>query len=201
MSEKTILKEDETVVPVETPIVEEVAGTDTSAEAEAVAVEATAEDAEEVELTIEEQLKVAQGEAADFRDRWMRVQAEFANARKRMDKQRTLTYQNATADLTAKILPAIDDFERAIGSVPTEVSENSWFEGIVLVQKKLLGILENIGVQSIESVGQPFDPNFHEAIQQEPSDEYESGIVARELQKGYQLGDRVIRPSLVTVAD
>ncbi len=195
MSEKTILKEDETVEPVETPIIDEAVETDTAAEAEVAA-----EDAEEVALTIEEQLEAAQAEAVDFRDRWMRVQAEFANARKRMDKQRALTYQNATVDLTAKILPAIDDFERAIDNVPGEISENSWFEGIELVQKKLSGVLESIGVQPIEAVGQPFDPNIHEAIQQEPSDEYESGIVARELQKGYQLGDRVIRPSLVTVA-
>ena len=194
MSEKTILKEDDTVEPVDIPIVDEVE------EAAAAAGEAAAEEAEAVELTIEEQLAAAQAEAADFRDRWMRVQAEFANARKRLDKQRVLTYQNTTADLTAKILPAIDDFERAIDNVPTEVSENSWFDGIELVQKKLLGVLETIGVQPIEAVGHPFDPNFHEAIQQEPSDEYESGMVARELQKGYQLGDRVIRPSLVTVA-
>ena len=73
-------------------------------------------------------------------------------------------------------------------------------KGLNLSRKKLLGIFESIGVQPIEAVGQPFDPNFHEAIQQEPSDEYESGVVVRELQKGYQIGERVIRPSLVTVA-
>ncbi|KAA3657660.1 MAG: nucleotide exchange factor GrpE [Chloroflexi bacterium] len=194
MSDETILKDDDTVESVETPVVDKVEETDAAVDA------ASAEEVEEVELTIEEQLEAAQAETADFRDRWMRVQAEFVNARKRMDKQRLQTYQNATVDLTAKLLPAIDDFERAIENVPTEVSENSWFEGIELVQKKLVGVLENIGVQPIEAIGQPFDPNFHEAIQQEPSDEYESGMVARELQKGYQLGDRVIRPSLVTVA-
>lgn len=192
MSDETILKDDEPVESVDAPVVDEVEPAET--------VEEAADEAEAVELTVEEQLAAAQAEAADFRDRWMRVQAEFANARKRMEKQRTLTYQNATADLTAKILTAIDDFERAIDNVPTEVSENSWFEGIELVHKKLLTALESIGVQPIEAVGQPFDPNFHEAIQQEPSDEYESGAVARELQRGYQVGDRVIRPSLVTVA-
>ena len=191
MSDETILKDDEAKESVETPV------EDVVEETEAAAEEAAAE---EKELTIEEQLEAAQAEASDYKDRWMRVQAEFANARKRMEKQRTLTYQNATVDLIAKILPAIDDFERAIDNVPAEVSENGWFEGIELVQKKLLGILENIGVQPIEAVGQPFDPNFHEAIQQEPSDEYESGVVVRELQKGYQLGEKVIRPSLVTVA-
>ena len=191
MSDETILKDDEAKESVETPV-EDVVDEATVSENEAVE--------EEKELTIEEQLEAAQAEAADFKDRWMRVQAEFANARKRMEKQRTLTYQNATADLSAKILPALDDFERAIDNVPAEVSENGWFEGIELVQKKLLGIFESIGVQPIVAVGQPFDPNFHEAIQQEPSDEYESGVVVRELQKGYQIGERVIRPSLVTVA-
>ena len=128
MSDETILKDDEAKESVETPVEDVVEKSEASAEE---IVE------EEKELTIEEQLEAAQAEAADFRDRWMRVQAEFANARKRMEKQRTLTYLNATADLSAKILPALDDFERAIDNVPAEVSENGWFEGIELVQKKI----------------------------------------------------------------
>lgn len=188
MSDETILKEEETVELTAEPVVETVAS------------EETAVEEEPVELTVEDQLAAAQAEAADLRDRWMRTQAEFANARKRMEKQRTLTYQNATADLAGKILPVLDDFERAIENVPAEISEHSWFEGIDLVQRKLLTILENFDLTLIEAVGQPFDPNLHEAIHQEPSDEFESGVVIRELQKGYKLGDRVIRPSLVSVA-
>ena len=82
-----------------------------------------------------------------------------------------------------------------------EIAGNSWLEGIQLVQRKLLGILDGMNVKLIEAVGEPFDPMFHEAIMQEPTDEYESGTVSKELQKGYQIGDRVIRPSLVYVAE
>ena len=131
----------------------------------------------------------------------MRAQAEFANARKRMEKQRAETYLNASADVITKLLPVLDDFERALDAVPEEIAGNSWLEGIQLVQRKLLGILDGMNVKLIEAVGEPFDPMFHEAIMQEPTDEYESGTVSKELQKGYQLGDRVIRPSLVYVAE
>ncbi|MEM7331622.1 MAG: nucleotide exchange factor GrpE [Chloroflexota bacterium] len=152
------------------------------------------------ELTVEQQLEAALVEASDYKDRWMRGQAEFANARKRMDKQRIQSYQNALADLAGKILPAIDDLDRAIENVPVAVSEDGWFEGIQLVQKKMISILENFNVKPIEAVGEPFDPNVHEAITMEPSDEYESEVVIREMQKGYMIGDQVIRPSLVVIS-
>ncbi|MEZ4590378.1 MAG: nucleotide exchange factor GrpE [Chloroflexota bacterium] len=150
--------------------------------------------------TIEEQLAAAQAEAEDYKDRWLRSQAEFANARKRMEKQRLETYTNATASVIDKLLPIVDDFDRAMQNLPEEISENSWLEGIQLVQRKLQATLDNFNVTAIEAVGQPFDPTWHEAITQEPSDEYESGVVCRVLQTGYKIGDRVIRPSLVVVA-
>lgn len=171
--------------------------------AETVIEEAAIKDEPEEEEppTLEEQLAAAQAEAANNLDGWMRAQAEFANARKRMEKQRTETYLNATADTAAKLLPVIDDFDRAIENVPDAIAENSWLEGIQLVQRKLATILEGLNVKPIEAVGQPFDPKYHEAIMQETTDEYESGVVSKELQKGYQLGDRVVRPSLVYVAE
>jgi len=150
--------------------------------------------------TVEEQLAAAQAEAEDYKDRWLRSQAEFANARKRMEKQRLDTYTNATVNVMDKLLPIVDDFDRAMENLPAEISENSWLEGIQLVQRKLLATLENFNVTSIEAIGEPFDPNLHEAITQEPTDEYESGAVCRVLQAGYKIGDRVIRPSLVVVA-
>lgn len=150
--------------------------------------------------TLEEQLAAAQAEAEDYKDRWLRSQAEFANARKRMEKQRLDTYTNATVNVMDKLLPIVDDFERAMENLPAEISENSWLEGIHLVQRKLAATLENFNVTSIEAVGEPFDPNLHEAITQEPTDEFESGVVCRVLQTGYKIGDRVIRPSLVVVA-
>lgn len=158
-------------------------------------------DTEQAAPSLEEQLEAAKAEAAKNLDGWMRVQAEFANARKRMDKQRQETQQRATGDMAAKLLPVVDDFQRAMETVPETISSDIWFEGIQLVHRKLTAILESMNVKAIEAVGQPFDPNCHEAIMQEPSDDHESGTVTRELQKGYMLGDRVIRPSLVYVAE
>lgn len=152
-------------------------------------------------LTLEEQLAAAQAEAARNLDGWQRTQAEFANARKRFEKQRTEANNNATAAVIAKVLPIIDDFDRALENVPEAIAKDGWFEGVQLVYRKLNTILEHFNVVPIEAVGQTFDPALHEALMQEPSDEYESGTVTRELQKGYKVGERVIRPSLVYVAE
>jgi len=152
-------------------------------------------------LSLEEQLEAAVAEAAKNLDGWMRAQAEFANARKRMEKQRAETYRNATADIVSKLIPVLDDFARALDEVPDALKENSWLEAMSLVQRKLLGILDNFNVTPIQAVGQAFDPNFHEAIMKEASEEFESGVVTREVQQGYQLGDRVLTPALVYVAE
>ena len=159
------------------------------------------DDEEASEPSLEEQLEAAEEEAAKNMDSFLRAQAELSNARKRFEKQQLQVYTNANADLVLKLLPALDDFERATESVPVTIKEDSWYEGIELVQRKLFGILEILNVKEIEAVGQPFDPNFHDALAQEQSDEFESGVVTRELIKGYQIGDKVVRPSLVYVAE
>ena len=182
----------------EETVIEDLQNSENSSEAAVDGNEAIAEAAEP--LTVEEQLAAAQAEAEDYKDRWMRGQAEFANARKRMEKQRLDAYSNATANVMTKLLPIVDDFERAMENLPAEISENSWLEGIHLVQRKLMSTLDSFNVTPIEAVGEPFDPNLHEAITQEPMDEFESGSVCRVLQTGYKIGDRVIRPSLVVVA-
>ncbi len=176
----------------------EVEATNQEGMAEAQAETAAAEAAELP--TLEQQLAMAQAEAEDYKDRWMRSQAEFANARKRMDKQRMDAYSNATANVIDKLLPIVDDFDRAMDNLPAEIQEHSWLEGMQLVQRKLFATLDTFNVTPIEAVGQPFDPNLHEAITQEVTDAYESGVVCRVLQTGYKIGDRVIRPSLVVVA-
>lgn len=152
-------------------------------------------------LSLEEQLAAATAEAARNLDGWQRTQAEFANARKRFEKQRGEIYAQANADVAAKLLPIVDDFERALETTPTSGQNDAWHSGILLVHRKVMAMLEEMGVQSIPAVGEPFDPNFHEALMQESSDEYDSGIVVREMRRGYQMGDRVIRPSLVVVAE
>lgn len=151
-------------------------------------------------LSLEEQLAAAQAEAARNLDGWQRTQAEFANARKRFDKQRAETYISANIDLVSKLLPLIDDFERALDSVPESEQSDPWIAGVSLVYRKMLSVLEEMNVQLIPSVGEPFDPNLHEALTQEPSDKHASGVIVREMRRGYRLGDRVIRPSLVSVA-
>jgi molecular chaperone GrpE len=155
---------------------------------------------EEPVLALEEQLAEAKAEAARNLDGWQRTQAEFANARKRFEKQRSDTYLNANVDLVSKVLPLIDDFERALESAPGELQNDAWVSGVALIYRKMVGILEEMNVQVIPTVGETFDPNWHEALSQEPSDEYENGTVVREMRRGYRLGDRVIRPALVTVA-
>ncbi len=163
-------------------------------------VEADAEILEDTP-SLEEQLQAANEEAAKNLDAFLRAQAELANARKRFEKQQLMAYSNANADLVGKLLPVLDDFDRAVENAPETIQEDGWFEGLELVQRKMLSILENLNVKEIEAVGQPFDPNYHDALAQESSDEYESGAVVRVMIKGYQLGDKVIRPSLVIVAE
>lgn len=152
------------------------------------------------EITLAENLAQAEAKAAEYLDGWQRARAEFANARKRLEKERADAYGNATADVLSKLLPIIDDFKRAFDNVPAAIAQDNWFTGIQLVHRKLHTLLENNNLEVIPSVGQPFDPNLHEAISQEASDSHDSGIVIRELQTGYRLGSRVIRPAIVIIS-
>lgn len=158
------------------------------------------EAADDADLSVEEKLAEAEARAAEYLEGWQRARAEFANARKRMDRDRTEARRNATIEVVGSLLPILDDFERALDTVPEEIAANSWFEGVALVHRKLRTILDNVNIERIDAVGEPFDPNFHEAVLQEESDEHESGIVIKELQTGYRLNDRVIRPAMVVVA-
>lgn len=170
---------------------------------EAVEVEDAIADeaAEEAELTIEEQLEIARKEAADNLDRYLRAKADLANARKRFDKQQALSYTNANIDLVDKLLPVLDDFERATETTPDAVRADGWYPGIELLQRKMYAVLQQLNVSEIEAKGQHFDPNFHEALGRKPSDEFESDTVCMVMRKGYQIGERVVRPALVYVAE
>jgi molecular chaperone GrpE len=154
-----------------------------------------------IPLSLAEQLTAAEAKAAEYLDGWQRARAEFANARKRLEKERGEAYLNASVDIAGQLLPILDDFDRALNSVPANIAQDKWYEGIGLVRRKLQNILENLRVTPIQAVGQPFDPNLHEALSLQPSDEYESGTVIAEAQAGYKLGDRVLRPALVFVAE
>jgi molecular chaperone GrpE len=152
------------------------------------------------EKTIEERLTEAEEAAAEYLDGWQRARAEFANARKRLERERAEAYGSAAVDYTRKLLPILDDFDRALNTVPPTIEEDNWFEGLTLAQRKLRAFLEDLRVERIDAVGQPFDPNLHEALALKEADGVESGVVVEELQVGYRLGNTIIRPSLVNVA-
>jgi molecular chaperone GrpE len=158
-------------------------------------------------LDLLEQLEAATRELEEARARadeatynWQRSAADFANYKRRTEEDRSLLTQAGTAVLISKLLAVQDDFDRALANVPAEVHEG-WLEGIQLVERKLRSVLESEGVTPIEALGQPFDPNLHEAVVHEPTDAHPDNTVIEELQRGYRLGDRVLRPSLVKVAN
>ncbi|HJP70251.1 MAG TPA: nucleotide exchange factor GrpE [Candidatus Limnocylindria bacterium] len=131
---------------------------------------------------------------------WQRSAADFANFKRRTDEERATVGQFSNAILIGKLLAVMDDFDRALENVPPDAHEG-WIEGVKLVDRKLRGVLESEGLSPIEALGQPFDPNLHEAVVHEPTADYPDNQVIGELQRGYRLHDRVIRPSLVRVAN
>jgi molecular chaperone GrpE len=148
-------------------------------------------------IELEKLLADAQSQAAEYKDGWQRSVAEFQNYRKRVDAEKTETYQNAVGSIIKRYLPILDDLERALAARPADLA---WVDGIELIYRKLKAILEAEGLKRIEAEGQIFDPNFHEAIIQEPSEGHESGQIIAVVQNGYMLGERVIRPAQVRVA-
>lgn len=135
---------------------------------------------------------------ADLEDRVKRQMAEFENFRKRTEKEKSSMYEMGAKAVVEKILPVIDNFERGLANIP-EGESDGFADGMKMIYKQLLTELDNIGVKPIEAVGKEFDPNIHNAVMQVESDEYESGIVAQELQKGYMYRETLVRPSMVAV--
>ena len=167
---------------------------------EAAMTDSADESTVQAEPTLEERLAEAEAKAQENLDGWQRARAEFANARKRFDKQRIDARMNALVEMAGKLLPVIDDFDLAFQNVPADIAESDWYGGLELIPRKLNTILEGIGIERIDAVGQPFDPNLHNAIMQEESAEHDSDTIIREFQAGYKIGERVVRPSVVVVA-
>ncbi|HEX6034674.1 MAG TPA: nucleotide exchange factor GrpE [Anaerolineales bacterium] len=166
-------------------------------QAEAVA---TSENAEQLSTEVDalkKQLAEAESKTSEYRDSWLRSQAEFQNYRKRIERDNELTYISLKGDIVKRILPVLDDLERALQN---RVPGDAWASGIELIARKFQNILESEGVKKIEAVGLEFDPNFHEAVSHEPADSVQSGHVIGVVQNGYMIGERVIRPALVRVA-
>jgi len=141
-----------------------------------------------------------QAKAEEWLDKYRRSAAEFSNYRKRMDRERARQRQQLQMDLLRKLLPIVDDFQRALENVPDDRQDLEWVEGVMLIERKLQNLLKEMGVETIAAEGEPFDPNYHHALLREESDEYPEGIVLEELQKGYLLEDRVLRPTMVKVS-
>lgn len=132
-------------------------------------------------------------------DRVKRQMAEFENFRKRTEREKQTMFEAGAKSIIEKMLPVVDNFERGLETVAPEDKEDPFVDGMNRIYKQLLTELDNLGVKPIEAVGREFDPNLHNAVMQVESEEYESGIIAQELQKGYTYHDMVVRHSMVAV--
>jgi molecular chaperone GrpE len=161
----------------------------------------------EQETIISEQIEILeqsraewQAKANEYLDGWQRSRADFANYKKRIEREQAEIYQRTAGSILKRHLEIIDDLERALRNRPGEGDGASWSEGIDLVYRKLTNILESEGVKAMQTEGQMFDPNFHEAISSEDSPNHKNGEIIEAVQRGYLLGDKVLRPALVRVA-
>lgn len=166
---------------------------------------------EERELTREEKRAAKKKQKADkkqdvlkekideLEDKVKRQMAEFDNFRKRTEKEKTAMFETGAKSVIEKILPVVDNFERGLATIPAEDKETPFAEGMEMIYKQLMGELEKMEVKPIPSIGEEFNPDFHNAVMQVESEEYESGVIAQELQKGYTYRDSVVRHSMVAV--
>jgi molecular chaperone GrpE len=162
--------------------------------------------AEETQETTDEEaqffaeLNAARAEAQEYLDGWQRARAEFANYKKRVERENQDSYKRVTSDILSRFLSVIDDMELALRDRPQEGDAGAWAKGIELIYQKLLGMLANEGVERIQAEGGTFDPLLHEALSHEESSEHEDGQIIEVIRQGYKMGERVLRPALVRVA-
>jgi len=192
---KEVLEGEETVQPdleaEETP--EEAA-------AKAAAIEAEVKEAFSDE-NLEEKQDKKDIAIADLTDRLKRSMAEFDNFRKRSEKEKATMFDMGVGSIAEKILPVVDNFERAMAAAPKEGDGKAFAEGIAMIYNQLKKTLEDLGVKPIDCVGQPFDPNFHNAVMHVEDESLGENVVAEELLKGYMYKDSVLRHSMVKVAN
>jgi molecular chaperone GrpE len=145
------------------------------------------------------ELTEARRELDEMRDRWLRKTAEFDNYRKRIERERREQSDQAVVDVLESLLPVVDDFDRAL-TVEAGPGADAYRKGVELIHAKLHDVLKKRGVRSIDALGADFDPNIHQAVVHEASPDHRDGEVIEVLQKGYMLGDRLLRPAMVKVA-
>ena len=149
---------------------------------------------------LQKELEVALISAEENLEGWQRAQAEFANYRKRMERDREQQQVDRTAEIILRFIEILDDLDLALKNRPKEDQGAEWAVGVELIYRKLTTILENEGVTPMKVLGESFDPNLHEGISQDESPEHESGQIIEVLKEGYLIGERVLRPALVRIA-
>jgi len=149
---------------------------------------------------LKNELDDTRAKAEEYLDGWQRARAEFANYKKRVEREQAQTYQTAAGNIIKRYLEISDDLERALKNRPKNNDDSTWADGIELIYRKFLSVMESEGIKTMAAEGELFDPNLHEAISQEDSDDHESGQIIEVVQPGYILGDRVLRPAKVRIA-
>jgi len=151
------------------------------------------------ETEVLNEVEQLRAERDDYLDQLQRSRAEFINFKRRTEQERFQVREFVTRDVLTQFLPVIDDFDRALGSLPDAERGNSWVTGMEMIQSKLAGILDRAGVKKIDALNQPFDPKEHEAVATEPGT---TGTVVVEVyQPGYKIGDTLLRPAMVKTGD
>lgn len=178
---------------VETEAVEEAEATEEKAETK------EAKKADKKKAKADKKNEAMQAKIDELEDRVKRQMAEFENFRKRTDKEKAMMFETGAKSVIEKILPVVDNFERGLATIPEDDENSPFANGMKMIYKQMMDELEKLGVKPIEAVGQEFDPNFHNAVMQMESEEYESGVVAQEMLKGYTYHDTVVRHSMVAV--
>jgi molecular chaperone GrpE len=210
---RKLAEEKDNITDTETVETEQVEETTQTVEAEQAENTEAAEETEssDKEESKEEKKEKKKKEKADkkhdamqekidgLEDRVKRQMAEFDNFRKRTEKEKAAMFEMGAKSVIEKILPVVDNFERGLATVPEEEKDGAFAQGMEMIYKQLMTELDNLEVKPIPAVGEEFNPDFHNAVMQVESEEYEAGIVAQELQKGYTYRDTVVRHSMVAV--
>ena len=203
--EKEILEETTAEEKISDEAAEEATGdVDTEVKEENASEEASEETVKDKKILgkkkkTDKKTEAYEAKIAELDDRVKRQMAEFENFRKRTEKEKAAMFEMGAKSVVEKILPVVDNFERGLAAIPEEDKTSPFAEGMNMIYKQLMTELEGLGVKPIEAVGKEFDPNFHNAVMQVESEEYEEGVIAQELLKGYMYRDTVVRHSMVAV--
>ena len=193
-TEEEITEEEEATGTQETePVQDDTESNDTDAE------EKADKKASKKKFKLDKKQDAMKEKIDELEDRVKRQMAEFENFRKRTEKEKAAMFETGAKSVIEKILPVVDNFERGLATIPEEEKGSAFAEGMEMIYKQLLGELEKMDVKPIPAVGEEFNPDFHNAVMQVESEEFESGVIAQELQKGYMYRDTVVRHSMVAV--